>query len=207
MASKLPPILVLFAGALAFGADTPRDGRAIMEMVAANTSAATEARREYVYTQKVRASLLRSNGQVICKESREYTVIPQEKTTDKKLVSFSGECREGKRMVYAEKRPYTAPAVKKPGMQETGEKETEKKETEKKEKTSPEDDDRQTIAGVVDGLANARNSRDGIPRELFPLLAEDLPYYKFTPEGRDHCARAPRLGHPVRTGRAEGRLH
>ena len=161
-------ILVLSAGSLAVGADTPVDALAIMQTVAANTSAATEARRQYIYTQKVRASLLRSNGQVVCKESREYSVIPQEKTTDKTIVSFSGECREGNRMV-----PYTALELKKPGLKETG----------LKEKASPEDGDRESIVGVVNGLVNARNSRDGIPRELFPLLAEDLPYYKFTLKG------------------------
>jgi hypothetical protein len=165
MASMLLPVVVLFSGSLAVGADRPGDALAVMKTVAANTSAAAEGRRQYVYTQKVRASLLRSNGQVVCKESREYTVIPQERTTDKTLVSFAGECREGKRMV-----PYTAPEVKKPGLKDTG----------LKEKGSPEDGDRESIAGVINGLANARNSRDGIPRELFPLLAEDLPYYNFT---------------------------
>jgi len=75
-----------------------------MKKMAANTAAATETRRQYVYHQRIRSSLLRSNGQVVCKESPDYTVVPQAKTTDKKLVSFAGECREGKQMV-----PYSTP--------------------------------------------------------------------------------------------------
>jgi hypothetical protein len=83
-----------------------------MNKVAANTMEATEARRQYVYKQKVRASLVRTTGPIRRKETREYTVVPQKTTTDKILVSFSGEYRDGKQMV-----PYTQPSAKDKGDQ------------------------------------------------------------------------------------------
>jgi hypothetical protein len=107
MAPAAQVVLVLFAGCLAIAAEEPVDAPAIMKKVAANTAAATESRRQYVYRQKVRASMVRADGQVVCKETREYTVVPRQMTTDKTLVSFSGECRQGKQMT-----PYSEPGAK-----------------------------------------------------------------------------------------------
>jgi hypothetical protein len=136
----------------------------IMKKVAANTAAATEGRRQYVYHQRIRAGLLQSNGQVVCRESREYTVIPQSMKTEKKLASFSGECRQGKQMVV-----YPEPSVARPGV--------------KDEAVIEVNDGRESIAGMIGALANDKNSRDGIPPQLFPLRAEDLEYYRFTLKG------------------------
>ena len=41
----------------------------------------------------------------------------------------------------------------------------------------------ENIAGLIGGLANIKNSRDGIPPQLFPLSAGELPYYRFTLKG------------------------
>ena len=144
----------------------PKQGDAmdIMKKVAANTAAATEGRREYVYRQRIRAGLLQSNDQVVCRESREYTVVPQPARTEKKLVSFSGECRQGKQMV-----AYPEPSVARPGV--------------KDQAVIEVNDGRESIAGMIGALANDKNSRDGIPPQLFPLRAEDLEYYRFTLKG------------------------
>lgn len=144
----------------------PKHGDAmdIMKKVAANTAAATEGRRQFVYRQRIRAGLLQSNGQVVCRESREYTVVPQPTKTEKKLVSFSGECRDGKQMV-----AYAEPSVAQPGLKENAAIEV--------------NDGRENIAGMIGALANDKNSRDGIPPQLFPLAAEDLKYYSFTLKG------------------------
>ena len=93
----------------------PKKGDAmdIMKKIAANTAAPTEGRRQYVYHQRIRAGLLKSNGEVVCREAREYTVVPQQTRTEKKLVSFSGECRQGKEMV-----AYAEPSVARPGLKE-----------------------------------------------------------------------------------------
>jgi len=137
-------------------ADQSPDAAAIMTKVAANTTSATEARRQYVYKQRVRASLVRSDGQFARKETREYSVVPQRATTDKTLVSFSGEYRDHKRTV-----PYSQPGVTDKG--NAG--------------------DLGLIEALVDELVNAKGSRDGIPRELFPLRSDELEYYKFTLKG------------------------
>lgn len=160
--STITAVVLSLAGVVAFGAEAPEDALDIMKKVAANTDAAAEARRQYVYHQKMRSGLLKSNGQVICRETREYTVVPQAAKTEKKLDSLSGECRRGKEMV-----PYSSHEVTSPGL---------------KEKDSDEDG-RETIAGLMNDLANDRHSRDGIPRELFPLGSKELPYYRFSLKG------------------------
>src|SRR4051812_20357430 len=88
-------IAILQAGVLA----AQHDAAAIMSKAAANVESATEARTQYVYQQRVRSGLIRSNGQVSRKEDREYSVIPGEKTTEKKLVSFKGSYRKGRSIV------------------------------------------------------------------------------------------------------------
>ena len=144
------------------------DAKSIMKKVAANTAASVDSRRQYVYRQRVRSSLLQSNGKILCKESREYTVTPQAATTERKVVSFSGECLEGNQMI-----PYSQPAVVQPGMSQSG----------MKEKGAKDDVDRESIAAVMNDLATDPNSRDGIPPVLFPLRNEDLESYRFSLKG------------------------
>lgn len=152
--------LILCLSATARG----EDAAAIMQKVAANTDAAAEARRQYVYHQRVRSSLLRSNGQVVCRETREYTVVPRPKTTKKKLVSFSGECLQGKQMVpYQGNGQATVPGVEEKGIEVDGH--------------------RESIAGVINDLANDPKSRDGIPRQLFPLSGGEVEHYRFSLKG------------------------
>lgn len=97
----------------------------------------------------MRSSLLRGGGKVDCKESREYTVIPQAATTERKLVSFSGECLRGNEMVH-----YSESA--------------------NGEKTGEPGAERENIAAAMDDVASDPKSRDGIPRKLFPLGTEEL---------------------------------
>ena len=152
-------VLFVLASVLAgsaTAADGPGDAPAIMNKAAANTTEATEARRQYVYKQRVRAGLVRTTGPIRRRETRAYTVVPQKTTTDKILVSFSGEYRDGKQMV-----PYTQPGVKDKGDQ----------------------GDRELIQELVEALVNAKNSRDRIPHQLFPLRSEELEYYRFSLKG------------------------
>jgi hypothetical protein len=149
-------ILAILFGSLAIAAEAPDQALAIMTKVAANTTAATDARRQYVYQQRVRARMSHPNGQLLRKETREYKVVPQESTTEKTLVSFSGEYRDGKIMA-----PYSQPGVKDKG----------------------DEGDREEIQRLVDDLVNAKGTRDGIPRTLFPLRAEEFEYYKFSLKG------------------------
>lgn len=133
-----------------------QDATAIMTKVAANTSAATEARRQYVYHQKVTGAMSHANGNLVCREIQEFSVIPQKDSTGKQRTSLSGVCRQGKTLV-----PYSDPDTT----------------------NSPDKGDREEIRKMINDLVNAKNTRDGIPRTLFPFTPEELPYYKFTLKG------------------------
>jgi hypothetical protein len=125
----------------------PETAAAIMEKVAANVERAAEARSQYVYQQRVRSSLIRGNGQLSRKEEREYSVIPGEKGTEKKLVSFVGLYRKGKNML----------SYPKPGF-----------------KYKENDIDGELIEEFAESLVNDKQSRDGIPHSLFPMRSKDL---------------------------------
>jgi hypothetical protein len=130
-------------------AETPLE---IMTKAAANVEAAMTARRQYVYQQKVRSRLLRTDGKVARQESRFYDVIPGPESTEKKLVSLEGEVHKGKEIVR-----YTDAAFRSKGLDIDGE-----------------------ISDELTGkLVDDSNSRDGIPKKLFPLRSADLPYYTF----------------------------
>lgn len=133
------------------------DPGAIMARMAANVEQAASARRQYVYQQSVRASLVRSNGDVARREKREYTALPTDTRTDKQLVKFQGEYRRGKQMV-----PYSEPGYKYKGT----------------------DIDGALLSELVDDLVNNKESRDGIPHSLFPLASKDLPAYRFALKGQ-----------------------
>lgn len=158
---------LLFFAITAWGAEPSMDGLAIMRKMAANTDAATDARRQYVYHQHVRSSLRKSNGEVVCREAREYNVVPQATRTEKQLTSFSGACLQGKQMV-----PYSAPGKARAGLRERG-----------ADPDNGQSDERESIAGFIDDLANDSKSRDGIARPLFPLGAEEIPHYTYRLKG------------------------
>jgi hypothetical protein len=132
------------------------DAAAIMAKVAANVENAAEARRQYVYHQQVRSSLVRTNGVVARREKREYSVIPGEKSTEKKLVAFEGQYRKGKELI-----PYTEPGYQYKGV----------------------DIDGELIDDLTKSLVDEKDSKDGIPKSLFPLSSKDLYRYRFTMRG------------------------
>lgn len=143
---------VLDAIVLAFGLPG-QDAMEILTKVAANLEQATAARREYVYEQKVRARLIRSNGELGRQDKRYYTAVPKEAETAKKLDSFEGQYRHHKTKKLI---PYSEPGFKQRDM----------------------DIDAELLDDLIDDLVNAPKSRDGIPNQLFPLRAKDLPGYK-----------------------------
>lgn len=147
-------LLPLFLACAA--AEVPPDAAAIMTQVAANVEAGTEARSRYVYQQKVRSTLSRSNGQIARREERLYSVLPTPKGSEKKLSSFHGEYRKGKEMI-----AYSEPGFTYKGM----------------------DIDGELIDDLTGDLVNDGDSRDGIPHSLFPLRSKDLGAYLFTWKG------------------------
>jgi hypothetical protein len=146
------PLLIAFG--LPPQAET--DAAAIMAKVAANVEQATDARRQYVYQQLVRSSLVRSNGQISRKETRTYHVFPGEKSTEKKLASFAGQYRKGKSLIN-----YSEPGFEYKGI----------------------DIDADLIKSLTEDLVNEKGSRDGIPHSLFPLNSKKLGAYSFAWKG------------------------
>jgi hypothetical protein len=169
-------LFLLLASPLALAAE---DAAGVMTKVAANVERAVEARRQYVYQQTVRATLVRTNGQMARKEKREYLVVPSATGFNKKLVSFQGEYRKGgQTLTYRQPLPeHDSTARNDSGM------------------------DAELIDQLTDGLVNDDDSRDGIPRNLFPLRSRNLAAWAFTMKGEMELQgrRTYRIGfEPVR---------
>lgn len=145
---------MLMALVVLLGASDAPDAAAIMQRMAANLDSALDARRQYVYKQRVKARLVRTNGQTARAEKREYTAAPGPERTEKTLVSLAGEYHKSKKEII----PYDKPGFEKGGM----------------------DIDGGIMEGLIKGLADDKDSRDGIPRDLFPLHAKDLASFRFT---------------------------
>lgn len=161
---RIVPIALFCASLYAGPADDGGDAAAIMAKVAANVEKSAEVRRQFVYRQATKASLIRSGGEIARKENREYSVTPQPTGTEKKLVSFQGEYRKGKRLL-----PYSEPGFK----------------------YKDEDIDGELLGELVDELTNDKDSRDGISESLFPLRAKDLRFYTFASKGRANYEGRP----------------
>jgi hypothetical protein len=147
---------ILAALPLLTGILQAQDAAGIMAQVAANVEKSADARKQYIYHQLVRSSLNRGNGEIARREKREYTAIPTETRTEKKLDSFSGEYRKGKQMI-----PYSDPSFRAKGT----------------------DIDGDLIGDLSDGLVNDKKSRDGIPRSLFPIDSTAISRYHFSMVG------------------------
>jgi hypothetical protein len=132
---------------------------AIMRKMAANMDTAAEIRRQYVYQQVIKGNIIRGDGQLSRKETREYTVTPQAAGTDKKLVALKGEYRKGKEK---QTLSYTEPGFK----------------------YKDNDIDGELLSDLIDDLTDDKDSRDGISESLFPLRTKDLASYKFAMKGR-----------------------
>lgn len=147
-AIALVPFCLMFAEA----APTPSAAE-IMAKVAANQDRASAARSRYVYSQKLRARMIRTNGKLAREEFRTYTVTPVESgKSEKKLTEFKG--------VYESKgklHNYTEPGFEYKDV----------------------DIDGDVIDDLADDLVNDEKSRDGISADLFPLTGEEQKKYEF----------------------------
>jgi hypothetical protein len=163
---RCAPVFVLLALSLRAeeAQPAPVTPAAIMAKVAANMENGATARRQYIYQQRVKASIVQSNGEVNRREARTYAVLPHETSTEKKLEKFSGEYREGKKMI-----PYSEPHSH--GKDHSHDA--------KGEEGVAKGIDAELMAELVDSLVNDKKSPDGIPHDLFPLRTRDLPLYTF----------------------------
>jgi len=151
------------------------DPAEIMQAVARNMENGVEARRRFVYEQSVRARILKTNGQTARDERREYSAVPGEQRTEKKLESLRGEYHKSRTEVIR----YTEEGFKKEGL----------------------DIDGELMEDLVKDLVDNKKSRDGIPHSLFPIRTRDLPFYTFTYlEPVEHKGRpAHRIGFAPKT--------
>lgn len=124
----------------------------IMTKLAANMERAAVERREYVYDQTVRSRMIRTNGKIARQEKRLYSVLPTPGKTEKKLVSLEGEIHKGDKVI-----AYTDPDTE----------------------SGKVDLDGALIKGLTEDWVDDKESRDGIPKSLFPLGADALAKYDF----------------------------
>lgn len=146
--------LVLFALCpLALLAETaPPELSDILRRVAENQEKAVAARLSIVYTQETRTRLMRGGGKLAREEKRRYTVVPTATATEKKLDLFQGQYRKGGVLL-----PYTDPKFRYKEM----------------------DIDGDLVEDMTDDLVNDKQSRDGIPKDMFPLTAKEQEHYTF----------------------------
>jgi len=138
-----------FLAALTAGAETAEE---IMAKVAANMERASAERRQFIYQQTVRSRFIRTNGKVARQETRQYSVVPTDGATEKNLDSLDGEIHDGKTVL-----KYTDPKTRGKGL----------------------DIDGELIDNLTKDLVDEKDSRDGLPKELFPLGSDALQKYDF----------------------------
>ncbi len=153
--SFVPALLV--AGSLS--AQTP-DVDQIMSQAAAHQDEAEQLRAKYTYTQKVRIRALRGTGRLSREEYCVYNVVPTDKNTKKELVQFKGRY-ENKGQIVEYSRP--------------GEQIRDKK----------IDIDAGLLPALRDGLINDKDSRDGLAKDLFPLISAEEKKYQYKLEGEE----------------------
>lgn len=131
----------------------------IMSEVAAHQDQAEQLRAKYAYTQKVRIRALRGNGKLSREEYCVYNVAPSDRSTAKQLVRFKGRYEHKGNIV----------EYSKPGEQIPNKK---------------IDIDANLLPGLRNDLVNNKESRDGLGKDLFPLVsAEEKKYhYEFERE-------------------------
>jgi hypothetical protein len=152
---KLPAILLAFAvPALAEDLTVAQ----IMARVAENQARAQEARRAYVYNQKILARFTRNNGKLAREEKLEYVVTPTPGGFEKKLAHFEGKYEHNGQITTFDD----------PG---------------KHYKSLDLDAD--LLQSMVDDMTGDKDAKDGIAHDLFPLTAAEQWKYDFTLDGKD----------------------
>ncbi|MBZ5622262.1 MAG: hypothetical protein LAQ69_26560 [Acidobacteriia bacterium] len=155
---KILLLAATFGYALAQEPNPVPDVDQIMSRVALNQAKSQEQRKEWVYNQKQLLRMVRGNGKVAREERREYVVTPRRRRIEKQLVKFEGKYEShGKYIAYD-----------RPGYEYKG-----------------VDIDGDIINDVSEDMTNAKDSRDGLDRDLFPLTESEQKKYDFTLKGTE----------------------
>lgn len=130
----------------------------IVAKLAANQDRSRELRSAFVYHQTLVLRFRRGDGKLAREELREYTVTPNASGTNKTMIRFIGKYeKDGKLFEYNEP-GYTYKDL---------------------------DIDGELIDDFAEDLANEKDSRDGIPTNLFPLTSEQQKRYVFAIKGKE----------------------
>jgi hypothetical protein len=126
----------------------------IMRRVGTNQDTAQTERNGVVYDQKIRVVSRGKDGKLICRQDTEYTVIPKDKKTERKLVSTSGECWKKGELIHFDKDPEDSN-----GTIDTG------------------------IVKMFRDDVTHTDSKDGVSEDLFPLTTEHQQKLEFLLDG------------------------
>jgi hypothetical protein len=133
----------------------------IMARVAVNQDRAEAARAAFVYRQNVIIRVRDSHGKLVREEISDYQATPEESSTHKELVHFTGRYRQGKSMVQ-----YNASGDDtQDGFRDQA--------------------DAHMSKNLRDGLISDKKSKDGVSSDLFPLTAKQQRKYRFISKGEE----------------------
>src|SRR5437763_851359 len=130
-----------------------------MARVALNQDRAQQMRSAFVYHQNMLIRLKRSNHKLAREEQREYVVTPTEKGFTKTLTHFAGKYENGGKFF-----EYNEPGYEYKGV----------------------DIDGELAKSLANDLADDKNSRDGITKDLFALTANRQKGSAFKLEGKEN---------------------
>ena len=142
--------LLFFCLPALFAQAPPPELNDVLRRVAENQEKAVAGRLSIVYTQETLTRLMRGGGKLAREEKRRYTVTPTATSTEKKLILFEGQYLKGGTLM-----PYSDPKFRYKDM----------------------DIDGDLVASMTDNMINGKESRDGIPKDLFPLTALEQEHY------------------------------
>jgi hypothetical protein len=134
----------------------PPTAEAIMARVAANQDRSNQLRADYIYHQRMHVASIKTNGKLMCEETRDYLVIPGPKSTSKKLQELDGR--------YWHKGQYVN-FSRKLGDDDEG-------------------IDCNVVDSLDDDLTN-EHSKDGFGKDLFPLTSEQQKKDRFALIGEE----------------------
>jgi hypothetical protein len=151
------PLTVFLSLVPASIAESPPDAATIMARVAENQDRAVEQRKEFVYRQKARVRLLKTNGKMLWDETREYNVTPTPEGTDFELTRRFGERRKDRELEAF-------------NLLDEGD---------------ADGIDPELVDEFHDDLTAQGDKRDGLSANFFPLTSAEQAGYSFTLEGEE----------------------
>ena len=162
--------IILVAGCLSLAASAqgakPKEAAAaspktltaqeIMATVAANQDRSEQARKQYVYSQRIHVVTRKTNGKMMREETTDYHMVPQANKTQRNLQKLTGKYwRKGKYIEFAGEPVPEADSM-----------------------------DAELVRNMRDDLMEPK-TKDGFGKNQFPFSSKKLPDYSFKLVGRE----------------------